>query len=47
MIVLCSFLIDQPFSMNSAASQSSSFGCVGSVPARPKSEVVFTMPRPK
>ena len=45
----CSCLIDcePPPSRNSAASQSSSSGCVGSAPLRPKSLGVSTMPRPK
>ena len=37
----------QPWSMSSTASQSSSSGCVGGVPLRPKSNTVGTIPLPK
>ena len=47
MIFLCMALIDQPESMNSPASQSSSSGWVGGVPRRPKSDGVGTIGLPK
>ena len=37
----------QPLSMNSTASQSSSAGCVGALPLRPKSKTVATSGAPK
>src|SRR5262252_8568096 len=37
----------QPDSMNSAASQSSSSGCVGGAPLRPKSKTLGTIGLPK
>src|SRR2546427_541858 len=40
-------LMLQPRAANSVASQSSSSGCVGASPCRPKSLGVATMPRPK
>ena len=47
MISWCSFLIDQPSAMNRLASQSSSSGCDGDSPWRPKSLAVRTRPCPK
>ena len=42
-----SFFSDQPLSMNHPANQSSSSGCDGFSPCRPKLSVVATSPRPK
>ena len=46
-IRLCIRLSRQPPSTKSRASQASSSGCVGGVPARPKLSVERTIPRPK
>ena len=47
MICLISGLIRQPPSTNSADSHSSSSGCVGGCPWKPKLSGVGTSPRPK